>query len=58
MISNKDGLTQEDRVKKLEETIIELKGLYKGLGGQVSELKEKCHSLEVEITILKQGGNL
>jgi len=58
MIPNQDGLTLEDRVKNLERTINELKSLHFALGRQNTELKERCHGLEVDIAILKQGGNL
>lgn len=58
MIPNQDGLTLEDRVKKLEQTNAELLGVIKAMGGQITELKKTTHGLEVDIAILKQGGNL
>ena len=58
MISNQDGLTLEDRIKRLEQTNTELLGVVKAMGGQITELKTTCHNLQVDIQILKQGGNL
>jgi len=48
----------EERVQLLERRLKEVKDLVKAIGGQNSELKTRCNNLEIDVKILKQGGNL
>lgn len=56
--SNKDGLSLEDRVALLEQRVKDAMDLAKATGRQNVELKERCNKIEIEIAILKEGGNI
>jgi len=51
-------MSLEERVIRLESTIAELKALCLAQGQQNSDLKERCNNLEIDVKILRQGGNL
>jgi len=58
LVSNKDGLSLEDRIVVLEKGLKDLSDLYRAIGKQNADLKTRCNGLEIDIQILKQGGNL
>jgi len=58
LVSNKDGLSLEDRVKLLEQSVKDAIDLARATGRQNVDLKEKVNKLEIDIAILRQGGNI
>jgi len=57
-ISNKAGMSLEDRVIWLEQELDAQKSLIRALGKQNADLKTGVNDLKIDITILKQGGNI
>lgn len=57
-IQTQEGGTLEARVTRLESHVKELMTFCTTIGNQNSALKTICNTLEIEIKILKQGGNI
>lgn len=58
IITDKSNLTTEERLVILENGYKDLSDLCRALGRQNTDLKTKCNSLEIDIAIIKQGGNI
>ena len=57
-ISNKAGMSLEDRVAWLEQELDAQKSLIRALGKQNTDLKTGVNDLKIDVKILRQGGNI